>query len=67
MDYLNGGEKIAMSSIDNFADDLMNAITESEIDIDCPKCGKEITFTISDVGSSITCPYCNQIINLESE
>ncbi|MDE5619502.1 MAG: hypothetical protein K2I80_03120 [Ruminococcus sp.] len=56
-----------MSNIDSFADNLINAITESEIDIDCPNCEKEITFTISDVGSSITCPYCNQIINLESE
>ncbi|MCM1315906.1 MAG: hypothetical protein NC205_00745 [Prevotella sp.] len=56
-----------MSNIDNFAEDLMNAITESEIEIDCPNCEKEITFKISDVGSSITCPYCKQLINLESE
>ncbi|MCM1225161.1 MAG: hypothetical protein NC548_62990 [Lachnospiraceae bacterium] len=56
-----------MSSIDDFTNDLMNAIAESEIEIDCPTCGKKISFQISDIGSDIECPYCGQVIELESE
>ncbi|MDE6832788.1 MAG: hypothetical protein K2J39_00855 [Ruminococcus sp.] len=56
-----------MSNIDDFVDDLMNIVTESEIATDCPNCEKKIYFKISDIGSSITCPYCKQLINLESE
>lgn len=52
--------------MDNFADDLVNAIAESEFDIDCPTCGKEFTVTVSDVGNSVACPNCGEIINLES-
>ncbi len=56
-----------MSDIDNFADDLLQAVTESEIDIECPNCGKDISFTISEVGSAIVCPHCGAEIELESE
>ncbi len=56
-----------MVSPDSFASDLMNAITESEIDCECPNCGKDITFSLSDVGSSVTCPHCGEEIALEAE
>ena len=60
-----GGDK--MTSPKSFSDDLMEAVTESEIEIECPICGKCVTFTLSDVGSSIKCPHCNEIIELEAE
>lgn len=56
-----------MTSPKSFSDDLMEAVTESEIEIECPICGKCVTFTLSDVGSSIKCPHCNEIIELEAE
>lgn len=56
-----------MTTPESFADDIMNAITESEIDTECPNCGKNITFKISEIGSSIICPHCCEEIVLEAE
>lgn len=56
-----------MTTPESFADDLMDAITEAEIDTECPNCGKSITFAISDVGTSIKCPHCGEDIALEAE
>ncbi len=56
-----------MSNIDSIADDILQAITESEIDTEYPNCGKDISFTISEVGSAIVCPHCGAEIELESE
>lgn len=53
--------------MNDFTEDLMNAITESEIDTECPNCGKDFSFTISEVGSAIVCPHCGAKIELESE
>ena len=50
----------------NFTEDLMDAIAESEFELDCPTCGKEFAVTVSEIGKSITCPHCGEIINLES-
>lgn len=56
-----------MSNIDSFTDDILQAITESEIDTECPNCGKDISFKISEVGTTIVCPHCGVEIELESE
>lgn len=51
----------------DFTEALMNAIAESEFELDCPTCGKEFTVSVSDVGSDVTCPHCGKIITLEAE
>lgn len=56
-----------MTAFENFTEDLMSSICNSEFDIDCPTCGKELTVTISNVGESVNCPHCGEIINLATE
>ena len=56
-----------MTSSDSFSDVLMGAIADSEIEIECPICSKCVTFTLSDVGGSVKCPHCNEVIELEAK
>ena len=48
-------------------DDVMDAVLNTEFEIDCPTCGKEIAVSISKVGESIKCPHCGEIINFEPQ
>lgn len=50
----------------DFTNNLMNAIAESEFELECPTCNKEFTVSVSDIGKSVTCPNCNELINLEA-
>ena len=56
-----------MTTPDSFTDDLMDIITDSELELECPNCGKDIIFTISDIGTSVKCPHCKEVIELEAE
>ena len=31
---------------------------------DCPECGKEVEFDITEIDSEFTCPHCNKIIEV---
>lgn len=37
------------------------------LETECPKCGKELSFSLDDIGSKITCPHCKAEIELASE
>lgn len=52
---------------DEMGTDAMNEILHAELELDCPACGQTISFSISDVGSSVVCPHCNETITLEAE
>ena len=56
-----------MTTPDSFTDDLMNLISDSELELECPNCGKDIVFKLSDIGTSVNCPHCNEVINLEAK
>lgn len=47
-------------------DDFMDEVNSMDIDFECPNCEHEVSFTLSDVGSSVICPNCGLVINLES-
>lgn len=40
---------------------------EFDIEIDCPHCNKEITISSKQAGSTISCPYCNCLIELKDD
>lgn len=48
--------------IDNFLSEDAN-ILETE----CPVCGQDISFSLNDIGSKITCPHCKAEVELTSE
>lgn len=47
-------------------DDVIKEIINQEFTETCPECNSEYIFSISDVGSSVTCPKCGLVINIES-
>jgi len=40
---------------------------DAEIDIDCPSCEKSLTISLSQIGSSVTCPNCSVKIDLQKD
>lgn len=42
-------------------------IGDAEIDIDCPKCEGSFDVTISQLGSTVTCPHCGQLVKLKKK
>ncbi len=45
-------------------DDLLSGA--DTLETECPICGKEISFSLDDIGLKITCPHCNAEIELSS-
>ncbi len=39
----------------------------SSFSFKCPKCGTNINVKVKSVGSMITCPFCNQNIELQDD
>ena len=45
--------------------EINDAILDSEIDLECPTCNKTFSVKLSQVGSTVKCPYCGEIITLK--
>lgn len=53
-----------MSKLELYEDDPFD---ESDIlTTECPICGKSISFSLDQIGSTISCPHCDAEIALES-
>lgn len=37
---------------------------EDVLTIECGNCGKELSISFSDIGSSVVCPHCSTVIEL---
>lgn len=46
--------------------DFSSLFGDAELNHKCPKCDSDITFKLSDVGSTIVCPRCNLKIQLDA-
>lgn len=46
---------------------MFDLFDDLEMEIDCPECGAEILFKVSDVGNDITCPNCSETFLLEDD
>lgn len=48
------------------SDDILDE--DSDVfETECPICGKDVSFSLSDIGSQIICPHCKAEIEIESE
>ena len=48
------------------SDDILSEDADI-LETECPICGKDISFSLNDIGSTITCPHCKGKIDLASE
>lgn len=55
-----------MAKFEPFDSDDM--LSDADIlETECPVCGKEISFSLNNIGSKIICPHCKAEIELTSE
>ncbi|MBV4417170.1 transposase [Clostridium tyrobutyricum] len=40
---------------------------DQELSMDCPECGKDVPYTLNDIGKAVVCPHCKTKINLEKD
>lgn len=44
-----------------------NIIGDFDFDVECPNCEKEFSVNLSQVGCSVKCPHCGELIQLEDD
>lgn len=44
---------------------INDAITSSEIDVECPNCKKEFSIEVNQIGNVVRCPHCETDIELK--
>ena len=46
---------------------MSNPANGLDFDIECPTCQKSIRIKTSDIGANISCPHCNNLIELHDD
>ena len=56
-----------MAKFEEYDNDDMFSEDADILEMDCPLCGKVISFSLNDIGSMIICPHCKAEVELVSE